>query len=203
LLSAIFLVLLLIAVVVFYKSDINDSALKEIGTPLTEYSDEMIDEAKPLSDLDMKDVVGVQMRPSIGSDISSSKSSSSALAAAASSSSTSGQSTSSASKESKASASSSQSTSSDTQTDASKSTSNSTSSVQIGAFNSKEVAQAQFDKVARKYGGQLNGTVRRIDAVMVGGTTYYRASFSGFASKDQARQFCNSLRTAGQDCIIK
>jgi hypothetical protein len=211
LLSAIFLVLLLIAVVVFYKSDINDSALKEIGTPLSDYSDEVIEEAKPLGDNDMKDVVGVQIRPSIGADVTMYKSTSSANSASSLSKSapqaqtaTQEETSNSNSQASqKSSASSSSSASSEVLPVVAKPTSSGTATVQIGAFNSRDVANAQFDKVASKFGRQLTGTVRRIDAVLVGGTTYYRASFTAFATKDQARNFCSSLKSSGQDCIIK
>ncbi len=75
--------------------------------------------------------------------------------------------------------------------------------VQIGAFQSMDIANKQYASVASSYGLFLGGTAKHIEKVDVNGATVYRTAFTGFESKDKAKAFCSALKSAGHDCIVK
>ncbi len=75
--------------------------------------------------------------------------------------------------------------------------------VQIGAFDSTEIANKQYASVASSYGLFLSGTSKRIEKVETAKGTLYRTSFAGFSSAEKARSFCSALKAAGHDCMVK
>ena len=77
-------------------------------------------------------------------------------------------------------------------------------SVQIGAFQSMDIANKQYASVASSYGLFLGGTSKHIEQVAsASGATLYRTAFTGFESKDKAHAFCDALKAAGRDCLVK
>jgi len=77
-------------------------------------------------------------------------------------------------------------------------------SVQIGAFQTVDIANKQYASVASSYGLFLGGTSKHIEKVdAANGSTLYRTAFTGFESKDKARAFCDALKAAGHDCLVK
>ncbi len=76
--------------------------------------------------------------------------------------------------------------------------------VQIGAFQSMDIANKQYANVASSYGLFLGGTSKHVEKVdAANGSTLYRTAFTGFASKDKAHAFCDALKAAGHDCLVK
>lgn len=75
--------------------------------------------------------------------------------------------------------------------------------VQIGAFDSQDVANREYASVASSYGLFVGGTSKRIEKVETAKGTFYRTSFAGFATPEKARSFCAALKDAGRDCIVK
>ena len=76
--------------------------------------------------------------------------------------------------------------------------------VQIGAFQSMDIANKQYANVASSYGLFLGGTAKHVEKVdAANGSTLYRTAFTGFASKDKAHAFCDALKAAGHDCLVK
>ena len=77
-------------------------------------------------------------------------------------------------------------------------------SVQIGAFQTVDIANKQYANVASSYGLFLSGTAKHIEKVdAANGSTLYRTAFTGFDSKDKAHAFCDALKAAGRDCLVK
>lgn len=77
-------------------------------------------------------------------------------------------------------------------------------SVQIGAFQSMDIANKQYANVASSYGLFLGGTSKHIEKVdAANGAVLYRTTFTGFESKDKAHAFCDALKAAGHDCLVK
>jgi hypothetical protein len=75
--------------------------------------------------------------------------------------------------------------------------------VQIGAFSSTEIADREFAAVAGRFGQYASGAQKRVTEVTTSsGSTLYRTSFAGL-SRDRAVAFCNALKAAGRDCIVR
>lgn len=75
--------------------------------------------------------------------------------------------------------------------------------VQIGAFSSTAIADAEFRKVAGAFSAQTAGKTKRVEPVDRNGSTLYRTAFTGFASKADAQAFCQALKASGRDCLVK
>jgi cytoskeletal protein RodZ len=75
-------------------------------------------------------------------------------------------------------------------------------SVQIGAYTSTEIANAEYAKVASSYGLFVGGASKRIEKVTTPNGTFYRTAFTGL-SADKAKSFCSALKASGHDCIVK
>ena len=71
--------------------------------------------------------------------------------------------------------------------------------MQIGAFGSAAIADAQFAKLSSLTGGHG----KAVSAVQAGGKTLYRTSVTGFADRASASAFCSRLAAAGHACIVK
>ncbi len=79
---------------------------------------------------------------------------------------------------------------------------NGAASVQIGAYTSTEIANAEYAKVASSYGLFVGGASKRIEKVTTPNGTFYRTAFTGL-SADKAKSFCSALKASGHDCIVK
>ena len=77
------------------------------------------------------------------------------------------------------------------------------SGVQIGAFSSTAVADREYAAVASRFGSFASGAEKRVQEVTAAnGSTVYRTTFTGM-SRDRAVAFCNALKAAGRDCIVR
>ena len=72
---------------------------------------------------------------------------------------------------------------------------------QLGAFDSAEVARAEWDRLAGKFGDFLDGKQRVIQRAESGGRTFYRLRAMGFADLGDARRFCSALVAERAECI--
>ena len=76
-------------------------------------------------------------------------------------------------------------------------------SVQIGAFSSTAIADREYAAVAGRFGQYASGAEKRVTEVTTSsGSTLYRTAFSGL-SRERATAFCNALKAAGRDCIVR
>ncbi len=76
--------------------------------------------------------------------------------------------------------------------------------VQISSQRSENEAQASFRSLQAKFPsllGDRQPVIRRADLGEKG--IYFRAMVGGFASVDQATQFCGSLKSAGGQCVVQ
>lgn len=228
--SFIVLVVLLLAVVLFYNSGLNTRKVTDVGDPLTAYKDGNIEEAKPLSDEDLLDPAVNQeahasaTAPVFANDTEAPQARDAASAVAPS--------PATANENLLPPAQTSQVTAPPAAQPAPvakptqpapvaakpaepvkaaeakpepklASTASGGASVQIGAFSSQAIADREFSALASSYGLFVGGTRKVVEKVDRDGSTFYRTSFSGFASKDKAQQFCNALKSAGKTCFVK
>ncbi len=76
-------------------------------------------------------------------------------------------------------------------------------SVQIGAFSSRAVADREYAAVAAAFPEYARGRTKGVEQVTSSaGSTLYRTTFNGF-SREQATAFCAALRNAGRDCLVR
>jgi cell division protein FtsN len=76
--------------------------------------------------------------------------------------------------------------------------------VQVSSQRSEADAQSSYKALQQKYASVLGGhdpIIRRADLGEKG--TFYRAQVGPFATMDEATQLCNSLKSAGGQCIIQ
>lgn len=73
--------------------------------------------------------------------------------------------------------------------------------VQIGAFDSADVARGEWDKLHGRLGEFLDGKARVIQKAASGGRTFYRLRAHGFEDLADARRFCAALVAQNIDCI--
>lgn len=75
--------------------------------------------------------------------------------------------------------------------------------VQIGAYSSRAIADAEFAALASSFGALASGASKRVEPVERDGKTLYRTSFAGFSSKERAQAFCDALKSSGKSCFVK
>ena len=71
--------------------------------------------------------------------------------------------------------------------------------VQLGAFNSRQVAENKWAEFQRRY-SDLKGRDVVITEALVNGRTYFRVAAAGFGSRS-ARSMCNTLKAGGTGCF--
>lgn len=76
-------------------------------------------------------------------------------------------------------------------------------SVQIGAFSSSALADKGWNDAARIAPGATAGKGKRVEAIQKDGATLYRTAVTGFASRADATAFCDQLKAAGKSCFVK
>lgn len=75
--------------------------------------------------------------------------------------------------------------------------------VQIGAFSSEAAAERAYAEVAAAFPQFASGRTRGIQQVTTSdGRTVYRATVNGFSAQE-ARAFCGAMRAQGRDCIVQ
>ncbi|MEM6659779.1 MAG: SPOR domain-containing protein [Pseudomonadota bacterium] len=72
---------------------------------------------------------------------------------------------------------------------------------QLGAFESAEVAQAEWVRLNGQFSEYMYGKQRVIQKTSSGGRTFYRLRVLGFEDLSESRQFCAALVAQGADCI--
>ena len=73
--------------------------------------------------------------------------------------------------------------------------------VQLGAYDSPDLAAREWGKLFAKHGDLLDGKKRLIQAAESGGRKFFRLRAVGFASKDESRALCSALLARGTPCI--
>ncbi|SEM83849.1 Sporulation related domain-containing protein [Pseudorhodobacter antarcticus] len=73
--------------------------------------------------------------------------------------------------------------------------------VQLGAFDSEDVARTEWDRLSGKFGELLTGKTRIVQAAQSGGRTFYRLRAMGFADEADSRRFCSALVAERAACI--
>lgn len=74
--------------------------------------------------------------------------------------------------------------------------------IQLGAFSTREKAQAGWDIFAGKYPDQLGGLEADLERATIGGKDMVRLRAAGFATRDEAEKRCAALKVLGQNCLI-
>lgn len=72
---------------------------------------------------------------------------------------------------------------------------------QLGAFESPEIARAEWDKLNVRFGDYLGDKMRLVQKATSGGKTFYRLRAMGFEEIADARRFCAVLAAEKADCI--
>lgn len=72
---------------------------------------------------------------------------------------------------------------------------------QLGAYESPEVARAEWDRLALRLQDFLEAKQRVVQRAESGGRTFYRLRAMGFADLSDARRFCSAMVAEGADCI--
>jgi len=75
--------------------------------------------------------------------------------------------------------------------------------VQIGAFSSQALADKGWNDAARIAPGLAAGKGKRVEQIQKDGSTLFRTTVTGFASREAATTFCNQLKAAGKSCFVK
>ncbi|TNC73356.1 SPOR domain-containing protein [Rubellimicrobium roseum] len=73
--------------------------------------------------------------------------------------------------------------------------------IQLGAFDSAEIAAAEWDRLQSEFGEFLGDKERVIQEAQSGGRTFYRLRASGFADRSDANRLCAALTAESADCI--
>lgn len=73
--------------------------------------------------------------------------------------------------------------------------------VQFGAFDSEKEAQAEWVRLAGRFGDLMAGKAMVIQEATSGGRNFYRLRAHGFDSEDDARRFCSALVAENASCI--
>ncbi|MBE2278327.1 MAG: SPOR domain-containing protein [Rhodobacteraceae bacterium] len=73
--------------------------------------------------------------------------------------------------------------------------------VQFGAFDSAEEAEAQWTKLAGRFGTLMEGKKMAIEPAESGGRTFWRLRAVGFEDESDSRRFCAVLEAENTKCI--
>ncbi|MDA8746797.1 SPOR domain-containing protein [Litoreibacter sp.] len=73
--------------------------------------------------------------------------------------------------------------------------------VQLGAYDERDLAIAEWDKIASKFEDYIDGKKRLIQEAKSGGRTFYRLRAVGFEDLNASRRFCAVLVAANAACI--
>lgn len=73
--------------------------------------------------------------------------------------------------------------------------------VQFGAYDTAELARAEWAKIAARLGPLMVGKAMVVEAAESGGMTFWRLRGHGFENEDDARRFCSAAVAEGVNCI--
>lgn len=74
--------------------------------------------------------------------------------------------------------------------------------IQLGAFNSEEIAGQQWADLKNRNGDLLSGRARVVTPVVSGGRRLFRLRAGPFNDVDEASTLCRALKARGEDCIV-
>lgn len=73
----------------------------------------------------------------------------------------------------------------------------------IAAVRSRAEAEALAQKLAQEHGGTLRDRAPAVDEAVIGSMgTFYRVRVGSYATADEPRGLCNTLRNSGYDCLV-
>ncbi|MEQ6248235.1 SPOR domain-containing protein [Sulfitobacter sp. HNIBRBA3233] len=73
--------------------------------------------------------------------------------------------------------------------------------VQLGAFDTPDIAREQWARLASRFAPFMAGKSRIVQEASSGGRTFYRLRAHGFEDIGDARRFCSALVAESVDCI--
>ena len=73
--------------------------------------------------------------------------------------------------------------------------------VQLGAFETPELAASAWDVLGQSFGDFMSGKSRVLQQASRGGLNFYRLRAMGFAGLDDARSFCAALAAEDAACV--
>ncbi|MFN3972110.1 MAG: SPOR domain-containing protein [Gemmobacter sp.] len=73
--------------------------------------------------------------------------------------------------------------------------------VQLGAFETADLARAEWARVAGRFGDLMAGKARVVQEAQSGGRAFWRLRAQGFESEAEARRFCAALLAEQTACI--
>ena len=73
--------------------------------------------------------------------------------------------------------------------------------VQLGAYESTDIARTEWDRLTVQFGDYMQGKRRIVQEASSGGRTFFRLRVHGFDDLSDARRFCSALVAEGADCI--
>ena len=76
-----------------------------------------------------------------------------------------------------------------------------TNLVQLGAYETPELAAQEWDKLGSRFAEFMTGKDRVIQQASSGGRTFYRLRATGFSDLSDARRFCAALAAEDAACI--
>ena len=73
--------------------------------------------------------------------------------------------------------------------------------VQLGAYESPEIARKEWERFSVKFSEYMDGKDRVVQRATSGGRIFYRLRAKGFSDLADARRFCSALTARNTDCI--
>jgi hypothetical protein len=73
--------------------------------------------------------------------------------------------------------------------------------VQLGAFDTADIARAEWDRLTGRFPDYFAGRARVIQQASSGGSAFYRLRAHGFDDLAASRRFCSALMAQGAPCI--
>lgn len=74
--------------------------------------------------------------------------------------------------------------------------------VQLAALPTREAAEEEWRRLARRDAGLLSGRSPTITESTVNGRSWWRVRTGGFADEAQAKEFCEKFRSGGEACTV-
>lgn len=75
--------------------------------------------------------------------------------------------------------------------------------VQIGALSSPALADKAWNQAVAIAPGSAAGKGKAVQQIESGGSTLYRTAVTGFSSRAEASAFCDQLKAAGKSCFVR
>ena len=73
--------------------------------------------------------------------------------------------------------------------------------VQLGAFDTPEIARQEWERLTARFPDFFAGRARVIEEASSGGSAFYRLRADGFADLAASRRFCSALMAQNTPCI--